>query len=113
MATREPVLPEPIPEQLGSFSGCLARIFWMAAGNVVLFFFAAKIFARSNRSLSWMDAGYWLVVVAVLVVRYADVRYLQGHTANGAPATLRDWGRYAFALAAVAAVLWGAAHLLG
>jgi hypothetical protein len=113
VAAREPVLPDPDPKHIDSASGCLARIFWMAAGNVLLFFFAAGIFSKSPGVLSWLDLGYWLVVAAAVTVRYTDVRYLGGRTADGVSATLRDWGRYAAILVGAAVVVWGAAHLLG
>ncbi|MBI5440817.1 MAG: hypothetical protein HY900_06360 [Deltaproteobacteria bacterium] len=113
MSAREPRLPETAPQRVDSFSGCLARLFWMAAGNVLLFFLAAGIFSKSPGALSGLDLGYWLVVAASLAVRYADIRYLGGRTANGVSATLRDWGRYAAILVGVALVVWGAAHLMG
>lgn len=113
MAAREPRLSPPTPDSIDSASGCLARLFWMLAGHVALFYLAIGIYTRRPGALSWLDLGYWLVVVAVVAVRYADVRYLGGRTAEGASATLRDWGRFAAALVGAAAVAWGAAHLLG
>ena len=79
----------PVPQS--SSAGCLARLFWMAAGNVILFFCLAYLFNNRVRGLCLVDIGYWLTVVALIAVRWVDIAFYRGSTATDEPATLADW----------------------
>ncbi|MBN1854784.1 MAG: hypothetical protein JW829_18775 [Pirellulales bacterium] len=105
-------MPTEEREQEGS-SGCLFRLFWMILGNLVLFFVAVQLLFHPRGWFSSLDVVYWLTTVLILVARYADIRFFQGTTAEGKPATLRDWQRHAFILVLVTGVVWLAVHLLG
>ena len=94
-----------------TFSGCLARIFWVVAGNGALIIVALMIAEGAWWPPTWRDAAYWAVVAALAAVRFADIRWLDGRTAEGAPATAADLGRYVVGLVAVAGGLWVLAHL--
>ena len=48
---------------------------------------------------------------ALAAVRFVDIRWLDGRTADGAPATAADLRRYVVGLVAVAAGLWVLAHV--
>ena len=48
---------------------------------------------------------------ALAAVRFVDNRWLDGRTAEGAPATAADLGRHVVGLVAVAGGLWVLAHL--
>ena len=87
--------------------GCLSalmRTFWMAFGNLALFFCA--IFAARRPAPSPLDAVYVGIVSALIVVRYLDITRFQGLTADGDPATLAHWRRYCLFLVPIAAALW-------
>ncbi len=81
-------------------------------GNAILALCALVIIQERPDALSAADAVYWVTVVLLLAVRYADVAYLSGRTAHGEPATLAHWTRYAMVLLGGAAGLWIAAHVI-
>jgi hypothetical protein len=89
--------------------GTIARIYWMLAGYGLLCLTAGSI-AKSGPSLSPRDVAFWVIAVSIIAVRYVDVIYLQGTTADGEPATVAHWRRYAGMVAVVAVALWAAAH---
>ena len=93
-----------------NLAGCLTRIAWMFGGYMLLLMVAASIVVNRGALLTPRDAAFWAVVVAVVVLRYVDVRYLHGDTADGRPATMRDWRRYSLAVVGAAVLLWLAAH---
>jgi hypothetical protein len=96
-----------------SASGCLLRLFWLFLGNGVLGIAAAKLALHPRGWFASLDAIYWVAVALLVAARYADIRYFRGTTAEGAPATLADWRRYAFILVLSAGVVWLAVHFLG
>ena len=95
-------------------TGCLVRLFWMGAGNLILAL--AVIAIAQNHSgpfvLAWIDLLYWLTAAALPIVRYVDIRFLHGATADNQPATISHWRRYTVAVLATSLVLWVGAHLL-
>jgi hypothetical protein len=96
--------------QYDSMQGCLLRLFWTAAGNMVL---VALLLAISrHQGFSGFDAGYWIVVAALAGARYREITRFAGTTIQGAPATVTDFRRYATVLALVALGLWAGAHLV-
>ena len=89
-------------------AGCLVRLFWMFGGLMLLFFLSVSIY--DHRSFSARDLGFWLVVLCLVLIRYADIRYLDGQTAEGAPATMTHWRRYSIGLLAGALGVWLILH---
>lgn len=93
--------------------GCLGgivRMFWMLFGNGALALLSFKI-AQSGR-VSPLDAVFWVLVVAMVALRYIDITRLAGQTTNCERATLRDWRRYLVTLVGIAAAVWALAHTL-
>ncbi|MBK8164883.1 MAG: hypothetical protein IPK64_02845 [bacterium] len=95
--------PATSPPQTGCLAA-LARVYWMAVGNVFLFFCA--FYAAKRPAPSALDGLYVGLVVLLLVVRFVDIARLGGQTSEGQPATLAHWRRYALGLVPVAAVVW-------
>ncbi len=96
-----------------NLSGCLLRVFWMVIGNLGLFFsayFIAAGPAGGQLRFSWLDAVYGGTVLALLLVRYVDVRCCNGTTVTGAPATTATFGRYALVLLGVSLATWAGVH---
>jgi hypothetical protein len=83
----------------------LARVYWMLIGLFPLAISAAWI-AQSDHSPSPADAVFLLSVLALIGVRYLDIAYLAGQTADGDSATLVHWRRYAIRTVAAATALW-------
>ena len=100
----------PVPQD--SHAGCLFRLFWMGAGNVILFLCLTYIFHNRVRGLAPVDLGYWLTVVAMVAARWVDIRSYHGDTVTGEPATLSHWRKYAVRLIVGALVVWTIIHLL-
>jgi hypothetical protein len=46
----------------------------------------------------------------MIIVRFLDIKFLDGQTATGEPATLAHWRRYAVLLIVISAIIWSAAH---
>jgi len=86
--------------------GCLTRLYWMFGGNAILLFVTVFIVDKHFKFPSLLDLAYWATVISLLVVRYIDVRFMNGDTAEGKPSTLQDFRRYAFTLTIVAALLY-------
>ena len=90
--------------------GCLLRLFWMVAGNLALLALTLSIFNQGGFSL--LDGVYWFTVAGLAVARYIDVTRFAGLTAEGTPASLIHFRRYAIWLVIVATGLWILVHVL-
>jgi hypothetical protein len=103
--------PQPdSPQQ--SLSGCLTRLCWMVIGNSALLIAALFIAKNHQTTFSPADIAFGLIVGVLLVVRYADIRWLNGQTSDGRQAaTMRHWRRYGIFLIAISLGLWLLAHL--
>ena len=89
-----------------SGTGCLARLYWMFFGNVLLFVLLTLVFQKRSTLPFLLDAAYLVAVASLIVVRYIDIRFLNGQTGEGKPATMTHWRRYALSVAAVAGGVW-------
>jgi hypothetical protein len=97
-------------DKQGTAAGVLARLFWMLFGNAILAFSAVFILHNRGGFLHTADLVFWITVAVLVLVRYLDIRFLNGLTAAGAPASMRHWIRYVVVLLAVAVVGWILAH---
>jgi hypothetical protein len=98
------------PPSGNSLVGAAARIYWFMGGPCALFVLALAL----TRSPRWSrHLAYWTVVASLLLVRYIDVRWLNGLTASGEPASLRHWRRYAVTVLVVATGVAVFSHVLG
>jgi hypothetical protein len=101
------------PSKQDTMVGCLLRFTWMALGNLVLFFLAIFIAQSDGWQPTWRDAAFVAVTLAMIAVRFVNIRLFEGKDAEGKQATMVDWRRYAVRLIAVAAGLLLLAHLAG
>ena len=99
-------ITEPIDQQ--NLLGTLARLFWTLIGNPAVLFLAVGIFQRHAPffEVSRLDLIYWILVALLVVVRYCDIKYLGGLTAEGKPASMRDWRIYAALILSISAGIW-------
>lgn len=86
------------------FLPLLLRLIWMGLGYVALFLCWALV-AKGTAPVV-MDIIFFVVVVALIVVRYVDITMFKGQTTEGKPATLAHWRRYAVLMAVISAGLW-------
>ena len=96
-----------------SGSAALARAYWMLLGNVPLMFLVVMIGSRKFASPLIPSIAYFLVVLSVIIVRYADIRYWNGTTADDQPATMAHWRRHAVILISLSSCAWVIAFLIG
>ncbi|MEN6309343.1 MAG: hypothetical protein ABFD91_16475 [Anaerohalosphaeraceae bacterium] len=94
-----------------SLLGLFARLFWSLIGNIVLLSVSAKIY-QTHILLSMYDLVFWGIVFLVITVRYCDIKYLKGITADGQPATMDHWRKYAKYYLLISAALWILSHIL-
>jgi len=88
----------------GAF-GCLARLYWMFLGNVIVFFSAISIaLSKSQSFLTGLDWVFCSGVFSIILFRYLDVSYFKGTRPDGEAATMTDF--------VASVVVWGIAHLL-
>ena len=92
--------------------GMLARLWWMFFGNVVVAFCILFIIENRGGFFHIADWVFWLAVASLVLVRYVDVRFLDGCTATGAYASIAHWIRYAILLAVCSTVVWALAHVV-
>ncbi len=103
---------DSVPPQNHKALGCLIRLYWMGLGNAVLFFSAVLIVQRRQRFLSELDAVYWSAIFSLIMIRYIDIKHLNGSTSTGEPATMDHWRRYAGSVLASALCVWGMVHVV-
>lgn len=89
-----------------SSTGCLVRLCWMFFGNALLFFLLVSILMRRPEFPSLLDAACLFTVCLVIGVRYLDIRFLDGRTAEDKPATMTHWRRYAFSVGVAGFGTW-------
>lgn len=74
--------------------GLFLTLFWVLAGNCALIFIAYSIGFRKNIEPALYAILYVLNVLALMAARYLDIRFCQGNTTEGEPATLEHWMVY-------------------
>ena len=90
--------------------GYILRLFWMAFGNVALFFAGLSI--ASSERIGTADAVYGGLVLALWLARWVDVTKLNGMTVHTEPATRMHLRRYSVALFGISLAGWGVARWL-
>jgi hypothetical protein len=85
----------------------------MLLGNAVLALIAFRI-AQPGPGRTWIsDVAFWTVAASLVLVRYLDIVRLDGTTASGEPASLRDWRGYSWRLLLIVLAVWIVSHALG
>ena len=94
--------------------GCLPRLFWGLIGNAILWYCTLLIQQQvyGQGFFSPLDIIYWATVGAMVIIRFADIRYLHGETYHGEPATMSHFRRYLLLMPIVALGIWILAHAL-
>lgn len=95
-----------------SGKGFLVRLYWLFLGNALLFFLLVFIFEKHPKLPSLLDAAYSVALASLILVRYVDIRFLNGQTGEGKPATMAHWHRYALLIGSVGMGGWLLARVL-
>ena len=88
----------------------IARLFWMFFGNVILFISTIFIFQHEGRMFHAADAVFWVTVVALVFIRYLDIKFCGGLTATYLPGSMSHWKRYAILVVICSTAIWALAH---
>jgi hypothetical protein len=99
-------------DRQSSGTGVLARLWWMLLGNVVLGFSILFVVEHKDGAFCTSDVVFWLTVASLVLVRYVDVRFLNGCTATDAPASIHHWVKYTTLLILCCGLLWVLAHVV-
>ncbi|MDD4873163.1 MAG: hypothetical protein PHR77_21630 [Kiritimatiellae bacterium] len=102
---------EPIEKPLGG-TGCLFRLYWMFGGNIILLFLVIFLIDKRFKFPSWLDLVCLITVITLIAVRYIDIRYMLGETAEGKPASMSDFRSYTLILVIVSSLMWAVALVL-
>lgn len=73
-------------------------------------FSAIVIMQGHGWRLGAADGIYGGIALALVALRFVDVRFLRGRTGTGEPATMRDAIRYAAIVILAGLAIWAAAH---
>jgi hypothetical protein len=92
----------PNSNQAHPLLSTVLRLFWMLAGNAMLF--ALGIAVRGEAAPGIFDVAFWALVAAMIGARWVDVALLHGDRTDGQPATMKDFGIYVLMLVGIAAV---------
>jgi hypothetical protein len=100
----------PTADKQRGISALLLRTFWMFLGNFALMICAANIFMGEGESTRTSDIIFWCAAASMIIVRFIDIKFLDGQTAAGEPASIKHWRRYAVLLIVISAIIWSASH---
>ncbi|MEW6087598.1 MAG: hypothetical protein AB1498_04780 [bacterium] len=89
-----------------SSTGFLIRLYWMIIGNFTTILLAVQIAANNPKSIMLFNVFYLLNTICLVILRYIDIRYLNGLTIESEPATIKDWKKYSVKLIIFSLVLW-------
>ena len=101
---------DPVIDKQSGILALIVRPFWMFLGNFILLISAAGILAGEDKHSIVPDVILWGTTIALIAARFFDVKFLDGQTATGKPATIGVWLRYAIVLVVLSAVIWSAAR---
>ncbi len=102
----------PTKDSHSSVVAALLRLFWMLLGYAVIVLLSLIIVVDSEGGFSWRDIAVGAVGLAIIAARYVDIARYRGDTAEGTPATMEHFRRYATRVAVGTPAVWGVAHLL-
>jgi len=89
-----------------SGTGCLVRSYWIFIGTIFLWFCLVSIFLKHQTQLTLRDAAYFVAVAALIIARHIDIRFLNGLTYEGKPATMNHLHRYTKFVGAAGVSAW-------
>jgi hypothetical protein len=95
-----------------TLTGVLLRITWMFFGIPAFLFSGIYVF-QQHGGYGVPDVVYIACIPVLLAVRYLDIRFNNGRTADFEPATVQHWVAYAWRLVLGASVFWLMAHVVG
>lgn len=93
-------------------SAVLSRLYWMVFGNIILLLTALTTVLGSSQNLLVPSVVFWANAICMVIIRYLDIRYLQGETVDGQVATMDHWKKYSGSLLLASAFTWALTLML-
>ncbi len=103
--------PQP-PAEPESRRGCLPVLFrltWIFGGIAIIY--CALFVAQAKGGIA-ADILLWVLALAIILVRFIDIKFLKGETRDNRQATMKDWRRYALMMLALSGILYALAKLI-
>ncbi|MBI4651016.1 hypothetical protein HY745_07000 [Candidatus Desantisbacteria bacterium] len=89
-----------------SLAEFLIRLYWMALGNFIMIILAIYVAVNNPESMMQINIFYFSNVVILIILRYIDIRYLNGLTTEREPAIIDHWKKYSVKLIIFSSILW-------
>lgn len=102
--------PQP-PAESESGPGCLGALMRLAWIFGAFFLIFCAMFIIQHKGVV-ADLLMLFLTLGLILVRFIDIKYLKGQTADNKPATLKDWRRYALKVLGAAGLLYALAKFL-
>ena len=99
-------------EKYDSILGLFAKFFWTLLGNAILFFTALSILQHKGEMFYTADIVFWVTVAVLIIVRYLDIKFWNGLTVTGLPASMAHWRKYTIILLICSTAIWIGAHII-
>jgi hypothetical protein len=99
-------------EKYDSIFGLFAKFFWTLLGNAILFFTAISILLHKGEILYTADIVFWVTVAVLIIVRYLDIKFWNGLTVTGLPASMAHWRKYVTILLICSIAVWATLHAI-
>jgi hypothetical protein len=99
-------------EKYDSVFGLFAKFFWTLLGNAILFFTAISIYHHKGQIFHTADIVFWVTAATLILVRYLDIKFWNGLTVTGMPASMTHWLKYAVVLLVCSTIVWIILHVI-
>jgi hypothetical protein len=104
--------PDQSSYHKSSVLNLLVRLYWFLFGYFFTLYSIKEIFYLKAQFFSFGDFLYWLSFILLIGMRFIDVKFLHGDTADGNPATIKDFFQYLGIMTAVFLMLWLGLHFI-
>ena len=109
-------MPQDLPDQEHQYNtnvlSVLVRIYWFALGYFFTLYSVNRILSFKAQFFSSGDILYWLSIIIIIGIRFIDVKFFHGDTAEGIPATIKDFFIYSGMLIVISLVVWLGIHFI-
>jgi hypothetical protein len=91
---------KPISNEYTPATGIVLRIYWIALGHAAALIITIDMVLSSLQRSPLLNMALALILISVIVMRYIDIRYCNGETADCKKATMSDWRAWSFKVVA-------------
>jgi hypothetical protein len=102
--------PPASAERKGGCLSIIIRLGWIFGGIAVLIYCA--VFVAMGKYPGTADLLYWIIVAAILLLRFVDIKFLNGETLDNKPATINHWRIYALKISVASGILYALAKFV-